>query len=70
MLIKSFTMTNVCFCFKSIIVNNVPFMFKPVTVGLRGNCKVHISLTESNGMGHIWSRFGNGMGKAMAHICL
>ena len=29
-----------------------------------------LSLTESNGMGHIWSRFGNGMGKAMAHICL
>ena len=33
--IKSFTMTHVCFCFKSIIINNVPFMFKPVTVGLR-----------------------------------
>ena len=29
-----------------------------------------ISLAESNGMGHIWSKFGDDMGEAMSHICL
>ena len=28
------------------------------------------TLTESNGMGHIWSKFGDDMGEAMVHICL
>ena len=25
---------------------------------------------ELNGMGHIWSKFGSDMGRAMVHICL
>ena len=28
------------------------------------------SLTESNGMDHIWSKFADDMGEAMVHICL
>ena len=33
--------------FKSIVVNDVPFMFKPVTVELRGNCKVDTFIYSS-----------------------
>ena len=64
MLNKSFRMTNVCVCFKSIIVNNVPFMFKPVTVGLRGNCKVHIPLRNQM----VWDIYGPGLGMVWAKL--
>ena len=32
---------------------------------------LHVTtLTESNGTGHMWSKFGDDMGEAMAHMCL
>ena len=53
--------------------NNIVLSLMPVggfEVDTRERQKNLSALTESNGTGHIWSKFGDDMGEAMAHTCL